>query len=573
MQEKKLASQNPLEKIKSIILQILLPILLIIALAYPAMRDLFKDGYFTSHDGEGHIIRMQEFYNAFADGMFPVRWSMRLYYGYGYPFFNFNYPLVYYAGLPTMMLGYSATAAMEVEMVVTFVLSGIFMYLYLRRKTASSLALAGSVMYMYAPYRLLNVYVRGSVAESAAFIFPPLILWAIEAIAEKRKLSMPWAAIVIALLGLSHNISALLLFAFYFAYALFLWVAKKDWRVFWRSSLAFFLGILMALFFLVPALYEKSYTFLDTTIAKDYPDHFILPVQLVKSGWDFGSSVAGPNDGQSFNLGWVNLALSLLALVLVFNTWKIVKKRSWLTVFFYMLTITLVSLFFMFTPSKILWDSLPLLPFVQFPWRFISLTVPTLSILAVFALELLSHKYGLNKWKQALLAFFVIALTMFFAKDQWRLNQTLFWSNPAGQALLGTTTWADEQATQWLTPRPKTIPAQRIEIINGADPIVIEEWKTHQHQYSFTVSEESKVVEHTMYYPGWRLLVNGQEAEIDYQDQDYPGEIVYKVVPGEYKVTTKLTETTMRSLVNYISLLTTLGVFLWMIMAIFKQKK
>lgn len=558
---------------RNFLLRIFLPLVLLTVLAYPALKDIFRPGYFTSHDGEGHIIRMQEFYQAFADDMFPVRWSKRLYYGFGYPFFNFNYPLVYYAGLPPMLLGYSATTAMEVELVLTFVVSGWLMYLYLRRKVSVPFALAGAVLYMYAPYRLLNIYVRGSVAEAAAFIFAPAILWVVEAIAAKQKLAIPLGAIIIALLGLSHNISALLFFAFYWIYVLFQSLAKKDWRVIWRSGLSFALGIVMALFFLVPALYEKQYTFLDVTIAKDYPAHFVYPVQLIKGGWDFGASIAGPDDGLSFNLGWVALVLALPAIGWGLLQGKILQKARLQSLFLYTVFMLAVSLFFMFEWSKIFWDHLPLLPFVQFPWRFIILIVPVLTVLAVLTLEMAKRQWRWAARQQWLVATLVIAACFWQARPQWHLNQVLVWDDPQTQALPGTTTWADEQATQWLTPRPKAVPEQRVEIAGNNTPVQITEWKTQLHRYNFSATDSAKVVEHTMYYPGWRVWVDGQEVELNYQDQDYPGRLVYSVQAGEHQAESKLTETPLRKAVNYLSLAAWLFVAGWLLRSLVRPEK
>src|SRR5258708_7318600 len=132
----------------------------------------------------GHVIRMDEFYRAFRDGEFPVRWSKRLYFGYGYPFFNFNYPSIYYTALPVMLLGFSASVAMKAEMGAAFMLSGVFMYAYMRRKVRAPFAVLAAVLYMYAPYRFVNMYVRVSLAESAAFIFRPFLMWGGESIAS-----------------------------------------------------------------------------------------------------------------------------------------------------------------------------------------------------------------------------------------------------------------------------------------------------------------------------------------------------------------------------------------------------
>ena len=545
----------------------LLAILLLLGISIFGVKDLFKKGYYTSHDGEGHVIRMDEFYQALKDGNVPVRWSKRLYYGYGYPFFNFNYPSVYYLGVPVMAIGFDATAAMKTVTIATFFLSGILMYLYLRKKLRISYAFLGSVLYLYAPYRMLNMYVRGSVAESMAFIFPPLLLFAAEAIAEQKKKAVLWGALLIAFLGISHNISALLLFGFFFLYLLFLSVGKKSFSPLLRGSFYFSLGLCMAAFFFVPALAEKKLTFLDATIARDYPDHFIQLQQLLKGGWDFGGSVKGPEDGLSFNIGWVQAALAGFSLLLLFLKKKKNKHSFslWNSTFLFSVALMAISIFFMLPVSKFFWDSLPLLPFVQFPWRFLLLTVPAISIMAAHGVQY-SFSFLRGRFRNFSLIFIVglVFLTVFLAKDQWFINQQLFPQVREGDALEGTTTWADEQATRWFWPKPKEVPKEKVEIL-GSGTVELEKWTTIRHSYKLVLEQQSKIVENTMYYPGWKLRINGKPAEISFSDERFPGRIVYELGPGSYQIMTSLGETPMRLAMDMLSFVTFVVVIVMLI--------
>jgi uncharacterized membrane protein len=544
----------------------LLPLLIVVLLSLPGISDLFKSGYYTSHDGEGHVIRMDEFYHAFIDGQFPVRWSKRLYFGYGYPFFNFNYPSTYYFGLPPMLLGFSATTAMKAETVITYVLSAVVMFLYLRRKVSWQFAIVGAVLYSYAPYRLLNIYVRGSVAESTAFLFPPLLLWTAELLAERKAKAILWAAVVLFFLGFSHNISALLLFGFFFTYTVFLSVAHRSFRPFISGVGAFLLGLMMSAFFFIPALAEKKYTFLDQTIAKDYPDHFLYLLQLLKGGWDYGSSVAGPNDGLSFNIGWVQLGVTIIGGLILFG-WKKGKlfrtlaESHFLTFIFFGITILLGAVFFMSPISLVFWDHLPLLPFVQFPWRFLLLTVPVLAVMSALVLEQLTRSFHWKFTFQLLLSTILIVLTLFIAKDQWHINQPLFSKTIPGDALEGSTTWADEQATHWFLPKPNKIPVQKIEFLHGPGTFHVDAWLTGKHLYLIAAPTTTTVVENTMYYPGWKVFVDGKETVVDYQNKTYPGRLVYEVSSGEHHVMTVFTETPSRKIMDLLSIITMICVF------------
>lgn len=539
------------------------PLLLVVLLAVPAVHQLFLPNFFSSHDGEGHVIRMEEFYQSFLDGQFPVRWSKRLYYGYGYPFFNFNYPVVYYFGLPLMLGGFSASDAMKAELILTFIASGLFMYLYLRRKIPPAFAVFGSFLYMYAPYRLVNIYVRGSIAETAAFVFPPLLLWAAENIADRKKKSVLWGALVIGLLGVSHNISALIMFGFFFGYVALLSLQRRSLVPLLKSFLTFGVGLMMAAFFFVPALMEKKYTFLDTTIAKDYPNYFITLSRLVAPGWSFG-------DNLSLNVGWVQLGLMTLAVVSFFiarKHWKTASESN--TLFTYCMIGLVAAILLMLPVSKPLWDNLPLLPFVQFPWRFLMITVPVLSIGAALGLQPLARQFRLSSKSVAVLMAVLVITVLFISKFMWNINQQIVVQKVPGDALLGSTTWADEQATQWLVPKPKEIPATKIQALDGQLSSVISVWKTGRHEYTVTALEETTVVENTMYYPGWRVWVDGREVNVDYQNKQFPGRIVYVVDSGAHTVVTRFTETTLRSAVDVISFVT----IVWVLVLLIKPNK
>ncbi len=465
---------------------------------------------------------MEEFYRALTDGNIPVRWSERLYYGYGYPFFNFNYPSIYYIGAGLMAGGLSSTDAMKAETAGSFVLSGVLMYLYLRRKIRWEYAVLGAVLYMYAPYRLSNIYVRGSVAEAMAFIFPPLLLWGAEALSGKSKKSILWMSLVIGLMGISHNISALLLSAFFFGYLLILAAANRSLLPLIKGSLAYVLGVLMAAFFLVPALYEKRWTFLDLTIAKDYPNYFVNLPQLVDPRWSFGAPPLG--------LGLVQLGLVAFTL----RYWR----RSVLILF--SLLAILVSVFFMLPVSKIFWDYVPLLPFVQFPWRFTMLTLPAMAVLGAVGAAMVKAP------KKAVVILVTIAILS--ASYMWSRNSTEYMPDYPGEAIAGSTTWAHEQATRWLTPKPDTIPANKIENVSYQ----IIQWKTNEHGYTVLAGKDATVTENTMYYPGWKVFVDGTEQEINYTT----GKINYAVSSGSHEVVTKFTETPLRKTFDFISFIT-----------------
>jgi hypothetical protein len=194
------------------------------------------------------------------------------------------------------------------------------------------------------------------------------------------------------------------------------------------------------------------------------------------------------------------------------------------------------------------------------------LTVPTLTILAVTGLELISRAFKWPHWLQTAAAAGLIGLAIFLSRNHWFLNQPLFWENPKTDALAGTTTWADEQATQWLQPKPTSVPDQRIEFLDAeVDGIIrIQNWQTHRHQYEIEVDQATTLVEHTMYYPGWMGWADDEPLAINYLHPQYPGEIVLSVPAGQHTIMTKMTETPIRKTVDLVSGATLLLVLGWL---------
>lgn len=540
--------------------------LLLILISLPATSELFKPGYFTNHDGEGHIIRLQEFHIALQDGHFPPRLSKNLMYGYGYYFFNFNYPLVHWAGELFHLAGLGFVDSVKAVNVLGLVLSGLAMFAWQRAHWGNGGGFVAGVLYMYAPYRLLNIYVRGSLAEHLAFIMLPLLFMFTERIVEgkprKRLRYILFGGISYGLLMLSHNIMALiftLVLGFFMLFHLLLYRSVKNVISFGAVGIT---GLALSAFFWVPSIFEKKYVRLDQTIGQDYPDHFVFPHQLIQRSWGFGGSGPGLADGMSFQIGIFHAGFALLALFALPLLWRRYKKRAWHVIFY--LAILFISVFFMLEQGRPLWDNLPLLRFTQFPWRFLSWSVFAASVLGG-ALFFLINKKLKNKVLTIMVFFLLLGGVIYSNKEYWQANQRINITLPGNQPISGSTTWADEQFPVWFEPKPVAFPAARVEVAEGDAQIEIESWKTAKHTYTVRARIPVKLIENTAYYPGWQLLVNGSPYGFSFMEERYPGRIVYSLHPGEYAVTTVFRETPLRKTVNLISLFAFVAVLLLLV--------
>src|SRR5690606_30776684 len=116
-------------------------------------------------------------------------------------------PLVYYTGeLFHLLLGLSYIDSMKIVFGISFVGAALTMYVWSKKHFGAVPAVVAALFYTYAPYRAVDAYVRGALAESFAFVWLPLILLSIDRIAElsaankDQKLQLRW----IILLGISY---------------------------------------------------------------------------------------------------------------------------------------------------------------------------------------------------------------------------------------------------------------------------------------------------------------------------------------------------------------------------------
>ena len=89
--------------------------------------------------------------------------------------------------------------------------------------------------------------------------------------------------------------------------------------------------------------------------------------QLFNSDWGFGGSIEGLFDGISFELG--DIHLMLMAVVLF--VWLLDKKERKVSILGFLFAGLTMSIFLTNIRSSFLWKNIPLMDFVQFPWRFL----------------------------------------------------------------------------------------------------------------------------------------------------------------------------------------------------------
>lgn len=347
--------------------------LIILVLSIPAIRYLFVKGYFGVSD-DLHIGWLFEMDRAVKMFQFPPRFVPDLSFGFGYPLFSFVYPLPFYIAEIFHLIGFSLINSVKLVFGLSIPFSMFFMFKLLRNYLKEELSLAGAVLYVYAPYRALEMFVRGTIGEIVAFVFFPLIILSFIKLTSS-KTSNKWigiAGISTAALVLSHNIMAYMFIPFLiiFITARIIWISENKKLTTVGSLKGLFLGFLSSIYFWFPAITESKLMHYDTVF--NFYDHYPTLKQFITPFWGYGASVPGNYDTMSFYMGLTGLFVVLLGFILFLVKIKSFKKEEKIFIGWGSL-IFLVSVFMMNFRSAFLWETLPLLPYFQFPWRFLAM--------------------------------------------------------------------------------------------------------------------------------------------------------------------------------------------------------
>jgi hypothetical protein len=583
------------------------------------ISPLLQPGYFWgAHDARHAVYFIFQYDKAVQDGIWLPGWGPDWAFGYGYPFWIVYGPLSTFVGeLFHHFGGLGFEDSVKAVLALSILLSGLAMYGFVRSWLGRNAGLVAAVAYMAIPYHLVDVYVRAAVAESVALIFLPLALWAFrEAVLRPRLTAVIAAAFTYAAIMWTSNLVALVFTPGLAAYvlALLIWMglderrkaqdAKPRMRDFpalilrrglWPLSAAL-LGLGLSAAFFVPALIEQRYINQTQWFGKYYDpfQHFVYFFQLLNPAWGFGISQPGPDDiakgAMSYQLGAAATLLSLIAVVLSRKHEAARRREIW-----FWTAWAVISVFLTLNSAAWVWRHVPLVPYAQFPWRYLMLAILPLSILpatlAANHTSYIAHRtshivhrtsYIVHPLWPALLlsALLLLSSAPYFkaemrepTKEQGPVSMAaLMRFQRTSDEMTGVTAWVDPQripnwsplADEWVAGRP---------VITRADYKLIPQNKTlavnaegmgsqHEQVWYYAEAPNQSITFNIFWYPGWNAyLLDGKDGKpverLAVRREDGPlARIVVPVAPGQGFILLRFEDTPLRAAAKGISLAT-----------------
>lgn len=470
----------------------------------PAFLGIFHPGFFQTDDGSWMIIRLSAFYEALRYGQFPVRFLPRLYNGYGYPVADFLYPLFLYLGSFIHIFRINFTWTIKILFALSLFASSVGTYLWLKKHFTTISAFVGSLVFTLFPYHLWDITKRGSLGEVLALGIVPFIFWQID------DNNVFFTALFIGLLILSHNTLALLFLPIIIVYMLLQ-------RKFLFTGIALVFGLGLTTFFWFPALYDEKYVVFGKTVVANFSQYFLT------------------NDLYSL-IGIVSF------FVLLFSMYGVIKKSSYFFIFF--LCAALISLTLTTKVTTPIWQILHLGKYVQFPFRFLSITALCIGFLAAQIINNTKKSQQIFIGGIILILLFVSSYQFFFAKTYQQYPDTFYSTNE------DTTTVQNEYLPLWVEKLPTTSTPK----ITAPKTTQISDVSLKGSTLSFVANSasSSQLLISFVYYPGWYAFVDTNRAKIMYNN---PYGFMQITVPqGMHMVRLFFGETPIRQIADIISL-------------------
>ena len=365
---------------------------LVCAAAFACMPLLWR-GVFDGHDLLFHLNRIEGIASGLRNGQFPVRIHSSTLLGYGYAAPEFYPELFLYIPAILRNLGVSLSASVRVFEACINLATALSCYLCVRSLMRSRRAAVGAgVLYTLCVYRLVNLYTRATLGESLAMIFFPVVLLGLYEVLRRDERRWPLLALGMTGVCMSHLLSTLFCAAFC---ALAAVISIKKLFAEKKRILAILLAagvtVLCGLWFYVPMLQYTADGVSTSVVLNAAENVHVLGSFLVGFAGDAGADA--PEDF-AYTIGVVpGLALLLgCALLLVRRyaagrgAFKAENDRLSLAL------LGLGALSLLLCTDFFPWTFLCSLrkPFstffmqMQFPWRFVSVAAPMLSVSAAW---------------------------------------------------------------------------------------------------------------------------------------------------------------------------------------------
>ncbi len=555
--------------------------LIIIFIAIIVTSGLLIKGLPDGHDVDAHMARAVGTGEALSEGQFPALVTSNYANGFGYSWNIFYPPLITYVMVILKIFVFTYVNALKLVIILSVLVAGIGMYELLKEITGKKkTALLGSIMYMCAPYLLVDIYTRVALGEIITYAFFPVLFLGIYNLVNgsgKKHTLIGISAIVILL---SHNIGAMFAVVMSGIYVLFNIGKLKDKEKIKKIIINVVFIILVTSFFYLTLLETKNsadyivFEYGKMATVESMQENAVYLPQILFGKMQFGYSEEltyenNVSEDMCFQLG-LYIIVPLLFTPFVFKDVKN-KKDYVIALYVGILAIVLSSTLFPYEQMPE-WIS-----FIQYPWRFLFIATFTLTIVAVINIEKLFKKINLKEI-MLITTIILIYVSPLILSNNFDITITDEKYEEIDEITPGTRL---SEATSSLEYIPTNAfinieylrnRNQEVAVLSGNIEITEQSKNGSSMEIKYSKEQGKASIELPyLYYPGYQIIVDGEEVEYYETENGFIGLDLENEGDGE--ITVKYTGTMLARVSFIISLISLIIFIIYNIMLVRKEIK
>jgi hypothetical protein len=265
--------------------------------------------------------------------------------------------------------------------------------------------------------------------------------------------------------------------------------------------------------------------------------------------------VAGPNDGISFSLGLIHVALAIAGVAIGVRALSRTRRLDAIV----FAAAALAGALLATTWTSIVWEHVATLQYLQFPWRTLCVPALFIPLLALYVFD----RIGAKATIAVIVLIVLVNLTHTQPKSYLTYDDEYFYPETIVKTGYETTTRGEYE--------PRWVQMRLGDTGNGLmhpDPrmsVRTLSWTSTRHQYSITAPVATLVMDSTNYYPGWTVMIDGRETSVT--PAPVFGLISFTIPTGQHMVAVALRQTPVRRSALMISLATLIALLIAMVAA------
>jgi hypothetical protein len=508
----------------------------------------------AGHDVRYQLVWTDAFSRQLAAGEWYPRWLTHLGKDLGgVPAFFFYPPLPFFASSAFGVLSPDPSREVLAGAILSIWIGVIGTFLWLRNRFDARAAAVGSALYLLMPYHLLvDFATRIAYAELWALAWLPWVLNSVDAAVHSRLRGLWSGALATSLLLLSHPPTSLTFPPLLFAYSIYVAREARNAGPILVSIASWCLGGGLAAVYLLPALTHGGFVQQQQMFTEhlSYGDWFFFHPPFTWGGQSppFLAAVRGALSGDRSVFKIFITAVTTGQLVLCWLGVAAIrfldrerKASTQLTLAAASAVVASLYYFLNVRASSFLWEGLPLLSRIQFPWRLNAELLVCVTLIGACLTSVLLN--GPRNDRGRFIAWVAAAgvAGLLVVNIGNSLHYAPVTRAAATEMLRTYVSKPEHLAPRRDSPEALLVGGVRTAFVSGAGEATVAEWAARRIEIDVAADRPGTLAIAEQFYPGWSAVIMpaGERVAVDRLSAEY-GILAVDVPAGRSRISLRL---------------------------------